>query len=119
MKVWLDDERVAPPNWVWCITPGDVIRLLATGDVTDLSLDNDLGLEDPNEVGELVVRWLEEKVFNNRSFKVPNINIHTANPTARDKMKMGVHSITRWAQNEFKFTIMPSMEFHMMLSSQS
>ena len=111
MKVWLDDERVAPQHWVWVSTPEDVIQLLRTGKVTDLSLDNDLGLSEPRE-GYLVVRFLEETVYSDRTFPVLNINLHTANNIAKEKMKFGVLNLKKWAKNEFDFTQMSSIEFH-------
>ena len=42
MKLYLDDEREAPEGWVRVRRPGEAIRLLKTGAVTDLSLDRDL-----------------------------------------------------------------------------
>ena len=43
MKVYLDDERAAPAGWVDVRWPEEVIELLKTGNVTELSLDHDLG----------------------------------------------------------------------------
>jgi len=46
VKVFLDDVREAPAGWIRCRTPDEVIVLLETGDVEELSLDHDLGLID-------------------------------------------------------------------------
>jgi hypothetical protein len=43
MKVYLDDERQAPDGWVRVFWPDEVIALLQTGAVRELSLDHDLG----------------------------------------------------------------------------
>jgi hypothetical protein len=43
MNVFLDDERTAPEGWVLVTSPQEAIRLLATGNVDQISLDHDLG----------------------------------------------------------------------------
>jgi hypothetical protein len=45
VKVWLDDQRAAPEGWVHVRTPEEAIRLLRRGEVEELSLDHDLGLD--------------------------------------------------------------------------
>ena len=47
MKVYLDDVRDAPPGWVRAHMPEEVIALLRSSSVTELSLDHDLGLDTP------------------------------------------------------------------------
>lgn len=42
VKVWLDDVRDAPSGWTQARTPEEVIELLRSGTVTQLSLDHDL-----------------------------------------------------------------------------
>ena len=43
LKVYLDDERIAPEGWVQVRWPDEAIKLLQTGSVSHLSLDHDLG----------------------------------------------------------------------------
>jgi hypothetical protein len=43
MKVFLDDERVAPERWTRVYWPKEAIRLLESGTVEEISLDHDLG----------------------------------------------------------------------------
>ena len=43
MKVYLDDTRPAPPGWILVRWPEEAIALLEAGEVTDLSLDHNLG----------------------------------------------------------------------------
>ena len=68
MKVWLDDLRDAPPGWVRVTTPEEAIALLETGDVTEISLDHDLGLVDGERerTGYDVLLWLERDVAEGR-----------------------------------------------------
>jgi hypothetical protein len=93
MKVFLDDERGCPPGWVSERWPADAIRLLETGEVTELSLDHDLG-DDERGTGYDVVVWIEEAVAT-RGFEPPRITVHSANSSARQKMELGLQSIER------------------------
>ncbi len=43
MKVYLDDERPVPNGWMLVPWPEEAIGLLITGQVTEISLDHDLG----------------------------------------------------------------------------
>jgi len=43
MKLWLDDIRPAPLGWEWVMNIEDAKKYLASGKVTDASLDHDLG----------------------------------------------------------------------------
>ncbi|MEK0339283.1 MAG: hypothetical protein QQN46_03530 [Nitrosopumilus sp.] len=101
MKVYLDDIRVAPDGWVRTWWPEEVIALLKTGDVTDISLDHDLGdhFGRPDNVkrertGYDVLLWLERAVIVD-GFKPPAIHIHTANPVAEERMKIARDNIYR------------------------
>jgi hypothetical protein len=96
-KVWLDDIRQAPVGWISCRWPEEVIELIKTGEVEEISLDHDLC--DPfvyeqgymsstkERTGYDVLVWLEEQVMNN-GFVPPKIKIHTANPSAMKRMKI-------------------------------
>lgn len=95
MRVWLDDERLAPKGWERCYWPADVIALLASGVVAEVSLDHDLG-DDSHGTGYDVLLWIEREVITN-NFKPPIIHIHTANPTAYLRMVAARASITRHA----------------------
>lgn len=91
MKIYLDDERPIPDGWHECRWPEEVIRLLKTGGVTDLSLDHDLG-DDARGTGYDVVLWIEEQVATT-NFQPPEIVVHSANVSARAKMEAGIRSI--------------------------
>ncbi|SEK30572.1 hypothetical protein SAMN05216359_101364 [Roseateles sp. YR242] len=96
MKVFLDDERSTPQGWLRAYWPDEVIALLKTGRVSDLSLDHDLG-DDARGTGYDVVLWIEEAVALN-AFEPPRIKVHSANSSARAKMEAGIRSIERLAQ---------------------
>lgn len=96
MKVYLDDERDTPDGWVRTYTAKETIDLLKTGQVTDLSLDHDLGDDKKYGTGYDVLIWLEENVAT-RIFKPPaNIKIHSANVTARPKMEFAISCIKKF-----------------------
>lgn len=96
MKVFLDDERPTPPGWTAASWPEEVIALLETGQVTDVSLDHDLG-DDAHGTGYDVIMWIEEAVAV-RGFVPPRITVHSANPTARQRMALGIAAIERLAK---------------------
>lgn len=93
MKVYLDDERPTPAGWVRAYWPKEVITLLQTGQVTDLSLDHDLG-DDARGTGYDVILWLEEAVATG-GLVPPSITVHSANPAGRQRMMAGIESIGR------------------------
>ena len=96
MKVYLDDERIAPEGWHQVYWPDEVIALLPGGEVTELSLDHDLG-DDERGTGYDVVLWLERAVAT-EGFIPPALSVHSANSSARMKMEAGIRSIQRLAK---------------------
>ena len=94
MKVYLDDERATPPGWIRVYWPEEAIELLKTGNVTDISLDHDLG-DDEHGTGYDVVLWIEESVIT-KGFQPPIMRVHSANPSARIKMELGIKNINKW-----------------------
>ena len=97
MRVYLDDERATPDGWVRAFWPSEVIALLETGEVLELSLDHDLG-DDERGTGYDVVLWIEEAVAMN-GFIPPKISVHSANSSAREKMLAGIRSIEQLVRN--------------------
>ncbi len=93
MKIFLDDEREAPEGWTRVRWPEEVIELLKTGDVEEISLDHDLG-DDERGTGYDVILWIEEAVVV-KGFVPPKIKVHSANSSARIKMEAGVKSILK------------------------
>ncbi|ABF89341.1 conserved domain protein [Myxococcus xanthus DK 1622] len=98
MKVYLDDERATPDGWVRVRWPEEAISLLASGQVTELSLDHDLG-DDTHGTGYDVLLWLEEAVAT-RGFVPPRVvQVHSANSSARQKMTLAIARIERFVQD--------------------
>jgi hypothetical protein len=95
MKVFLDDVRETPDGWVRAYWPEEVIELLKTHNVAELSLDHDLG-DDEHGTGNDVLLWLEEQVVCH-GFKPPKIAVHSANPPAHMKMQAAINSIKQHA----------------------
>lgn len=91
MRIFLDDERVTPPGWVRTYWPDEAIKLLDKGNVTEISLDHDLG-DDTRGTGYDVIVWIEEAVIT-RGFIPPIIKIHSANSSAKVKMQLGIDNI--------------------------
>ena len=96
MKVWLDDRRPAPRGWRRCYSPSEVIELLQTNTVTEISLDHDLGLTDGTreQTGYDVLLWIEQQVVTG-CFVPPVIHVHSANSVAHARMLAAIESIER------------------------
>jgi hypothetical protein len=82
-------------------TVEEVVSLLDTGRVVELSLDHDLGDDERFGRGIDVVIWLaEQQEVNNRLlWPRDGIRIHSANAPGRDAM---VQSITRYASKRMR-----------------
>lgn len=91
MKLWVDDVRPAPDGWAWAKTSKDAIAWLKCwwNEVDIISLDHDLG---GNDTGYKVLIFIEMRV-GLEGFSAPMIEIHTANPVARERMQQTVTSI--------------------------
>ena len=95
MKVFLDDERVAPDDsWTVVKTAKEAIDLLSNNKVNSLSLDHDLGNESFG-TGYDVLVWIEEQVYYSDYNPPKSITIHTLNPSARERMRVCLLSIRR------------------------
>lgn len=78
-------------GWVRTYWPDEVINLLQTERVDEISLDHDLG-DDERGTGYDVILWIEEAVIT-QGFSSPKIHVHSANSSARHKMELGISSI--------------------------
>ena len=95
VRVWLDDTREAPPGWVRSFAPEEVIAPLRSGEVAELSLDHDLGLE-PGRNGHAVLVWLENEVGAGQwTGPLPETSVHSANPVGRRRMLRLLDTIRR------------------------
>lgn len=101
IKVWLDDERPAPEGWKKCLWPEQVIMLIVSAglsgkfEVTDISLDHDLG-EDNGRTGYDVIRYIQKQLVTGQwNGNVPNLYCHSDNPVGRKHIELGIASILR------------------------
>jgi hypothetical protein len=100
MKLWLDDTREAPPGWFWVRTADEAIECLKNGDVHEMSLDHDLGIEAEVKNGYAVLEWLENQVHAGRLRPPEVMKIHTSNSAAAVRMLQAIASIKRLAGRE-------------------
>lgn len=87
IKLFLDDERQTPEGWFRTYRVEDTLYWLSSRRVTHLSLDNDLGREDPNTEGFNVLNTLEEWLYIDQTFPVPIITIHSSNAARAMSMR--------------------------------
>jgi hypothetical protein len=84
LALFVDDRRDPPPgDWTVARSSAAAIEILATGKVTYLSLDYDLGDKAPGvrDSGVVVVEWLAARMAKDSTFLLPVWRIHSANPT--------------------------------------
>lgn len=94
----MDDARTTPHGWVRTYTVEQTIAQLETRTVTHLSLDNDLGEDQPE--GYKVLDWLEEKVFHDQTFPMPEVQVHSSNASRVEYMNRTLKSIERIRQQQ-------------------
>ena len=100
IKVYLDDERKTPEGWIRTFWPDEVIELLKTNQVVELSLDHDLG-DDVRGTGYDVLSWIEEQVIC-FGFKPPILYVHSANVSAKKRMLQAIESIDKFYRSTIK-----------------
>lgn len=85
MKLWLDDLRQAPKGWERTYNARTTIKILDTEEVTEISLDHDLGNPEVVGTGYDVACHLERMAFEGK--KLPKIcRIHSQNPVGAAQM---------------------------------
>lgn len=98
MKLYLDDTRVTPEGWERSYTVEETISQLETRSVTHLSLDNDLGSLDSKTEGFNVLNWLERTIYEDPTFPIPEITVHSSNAGRKQIMILAINSIERIRQ---------------------
>lgn len=93
MKVYLDDLRDTPEGWTRAYSVEDVVNLLKTRQVEALSLDNDLG--DGFREGYKCLDYLEELVYDDVTFPIPEITIHSANASRVQYMNLAHQNLLK------------------------
>ena len=114
-------------GWDRALTAKQAITMLETGVYDCVSFDHDLGIceecskwqdfelnqayadhetidesdfvECTHNTGYVVARWLEQRVFDDPSFKVPKMTVHSDNGPGRDAINRAISWIERFTKN--------------------
>lgn len=92
--IFLDDIRDPPPDAVLCRTAEEALNSLASGLVTRISFDHDLGTE---LTGYDVAKKIEEWVAEGR-IPLPLWAVHSANPVGRRNIEAAMRSAKRFSK---------------------
>ncbi len=87
VRIWLDDIRTPPDGWIWAKTAHEAIQYISARNVSEVSLDHDLGAEDDAEnSGYAVAKYIERAAYLGQ---IPRIrwSVHSANPVGRKNME--------------------------------
>jgi hypothetical protein len=120
-RLWLDDERDPREwlpdiswmrgrsaedfeGWVWVQTAHEAMALIETGEVTEASLDHDLGDESVVGNGYQVVNDPDRRSFLDPAFSIPIVHVHTSNAGARTRMELAVKALERRAAERVRGT---------------
>ena len=90
MKLYLDDFRKCSDGWIPVRNFRDMIQLLQEQDVTEISLDHDMGELEPT--GYDLLTWIERKVFED-GFIPPKMRVHSWNLVGRKNMLLAIRKI--------------------------
>lgn len=98
MKLFLDDQRSPPKNFIHVKTFQECIDHLVNNEVEVLSLDHDLGEE---KTGYDVAQWISEKAITT-DWKPPKlIVLHSMNPVGVKNMMVALDQILKHKGNLF------------------
>lgn len=100
MKLFMDDLRDTPSGWERTYTVEETKAVLLTRKVTHLSLDNDLGSLDHTTEGYNVLDWLEEQVYNDSTFPIPEMTVHSANASRAQYMRQVIRRLEQIRQQQ-------------------
>lgn len=96
MKIWIDDIRTPPPNFIWFKDSNSAIEFIKTNlnDIEFISFDHDLGGDD---IAYKIALYIEESCFNGA--KCPDFAIHSANPVGRQNILNAMNNAKKFANN--------------------
>jgi hypothetical protein len=85
MKLWVDDEREAPDDWVWVKNSRMASALIFNieNNVEEISLDHDLG---DGDTSMPIAKFIEEQAFHGLR-KPPKWTVHSANPVGKQNLE--------------------------------
>ena len=97
MFLFLDDLRESPADAVCCRTAEEALRWLATGWVTSISFDHDLGTELTGyDAANRIEQWVAEG-----RIPMPRWAVHSANPVGRRNIEAAMRSAERFLPAPF------------------
>jgi hypothetical protein len=100
IKLYLDDERDTPEGWVRVYGIEQAKTVLRSRRVSYLSVDNDLGNLDPKTEGFNLLDWLEESVYNDPTFPIPIITVHSSNAGRTPAMRQTAAKLEKIRQEQ-------------------
>jgi hypothetical protein len=100
IKLYLDDVRETPEGWFRVYTIDQVFYWLQSRRVTHMSLDNDLGHLDPKTEGFNVLDRLEEWVYFDSTFPIPEITVHSSNASRKEYMNRVIRKLEAIRQQQ-------------------
>lgn len=100
MKIYMDDARETPRGWHRTYNIEETKALLLTRQVSHLSLDNDLGSLDHTTEGYNVLDWLEEQVYNDPTFPIPEMTVHSSNASRAQYMRQVIRKLENIRQQQ-------------------
>jgi hypothetical protein len=93
MKIYMDDVRETPDGFTRTYTVEETKTALLSRQVTFLSLDNDMGSDDPKTEGFNVINYIEELVNDDPTFPIPEIVVHSSNSARAILMRLGIKKL--------------------------
>ena len=92
-KLYVDDQRAAPSGWLLARSADEAVSVLRQGEVTDMSLDFDLG-DARRGTGVKVLDWLEWAVEQGK-VKLPRLEAHSGSPVGRHRLEARIEQLAR------------------------
>lgn len=94
-SLWVDDIREPPNGWFWAKNYEEAIQEIFSGKYEIVSLDHDLGDTD-SKTGYDILCEIERQIAKGGVWiKLPEFQIHSANPVGRANMNRAINSIRR------------------------
>jgi len=93
VKLFVDDQRAAPSGWLLARSVDEAVSVLRQGDVTDMSLDFDLG-DARRGTGVDVLDWLKGAVEQGR-VTLPKLEAHSGSPVGRRRLEARIEQLAR------------------------
>jgi len=107
LRLWVDDVRPAPGDWLWVKSYDEAIAAMTCTVITEISLDHDLGMEvtGAGDAGILVGKenqtaktgydiacWIERSVMLG-NMDAPVMRCHSANPVGRRRIEQVIEKL--------------------------